>query len=243
MSTRKLLACWMLLCCTTALSLPGVAGDSGPGRIQVTGEGSAVLAPDMATLSLTVTREGDSASEALASNSQAMRQVMTALREAGVAEKDLQTSSFSIAPRYAHPDPRVAGEQRGPDIIGYVVRNGLSVRVRDIDQVGALLDTAVRQGVNEGGQISLGNADPDKAINLARQRAMRDALARAEVLAGAAGVKTGDIIEIQEQGYRGGPAPAPMFRMHEMAMADAVPVAGGENEYSVSVSLTIAIEP
>ncbi|TXS95355.1 DUF541 domain-containing protein [Parahaliea maris] len=242
MSIRSLLACWVL-CCASVFSSLAVAGESLPGRIQVTGEGSAVLAPDMATLSLTVTREGESASAALSANSEAMRQVMAAMREAGVAEKDLQTSNFSIAPRYARPDPRAAGEQQGPTIIGYVVRNGLSVRIRDITLVGKLLDTAVRQGVNEGGQISLGNANPEEAIDLARERAMRDALSRAKVLAAAAGVKTGDIIEIQEQSYRGGPSPAPMFRMSEMAAADSVPVAGGENEYRVSVSLTIAIQP
>ncbi|GAB3269730.1 SIMPL domain-containing protein [Parahaliea aestuarii] len=242
MSLRVVLAGW-LLCCAAAVSLPALADESDTGRIHVTGEGSAALAPDMATLSLTVTREGDTASEALAANTEAMRQVMAAMRKAGVADKDLQTSQFNISPRYSRVDPRSGDDDQGPRIVGYQVRNGLTVRVRDINLVGKLLDSAVQQGVNEGGQITLGNADPAAAIDRARQQAMRDALSRARVLAEAAGVKTGRILEIQEQSFHGGPSPAPMYRMSEMAMADSVPVAGGENEYRVNVSLTIAIQP
>ncbi|WP_116364637.1 SIMPL domain-containing protein [Parahaliea mediterranea] len=241
MSPRVLLAGW-LFCWAATVSLPGLATEAQTGRIHVNGEGSAALAPDMATLQLTVTREGKTASDALASNTEAMRKVMAAMRDAGIADKDLQTSQFNIAPRYSRVDPR-AGDEPGPRIIGYQVRNGLTVRVRDIALVGKLLDTAVQQGVNEGGQITLGNTDPAAAIDKARQLAMRDALDRARVLASAAGVKTGQILEIHEQSFQGGPAPAPMYRMSEMALADAVPVAGGENEYRVNVSLTIAIQP
>ncbi len=243
MSLRVWLA-GCLFCLAATVSFPGLADDAGAGRILVSGEGSAALVPDMATLALTVTREGPTASEALAANNEAMAQVMAALRQAGVADKDLQTSQFNISPRYARIDHRATSEDQGPRIVAYQVRNGLTVRVQDIGRVGELLDTAVRQGVNEGGQITFGNTDPGAAIDMARRQAMQDALARARVLAEAAGVKTGQILEIHEQSFHGGPSPAALFRVSEMAMADAaVPVAGGENDYRVNVSLTIAIQP
>lgn len=242
MAMRQVLAA-VLLCCTASFCSIALAEDHAPGRIHVAGQGSATLAPDMASLSLTVTREGNTASEALAANNEAMKKVMDAMRSAGVAEKDLQTSNFDISPRYVHPDPRSGNDEQGPRIVGYRVRNGLMVTVRDIGKVGTLLDAAVRQGVNEGGQISLGNADPGAALDQARTLAMQDALSRASVLAKAAGVQTGDIIEIQEQNSHSRPSPAPMYRMNEMAMADSVPVASGEHSYEVTVNLTIAIEP
>ena len=116
------------------------------------------------------------------------------------------------------------------------------MRVRDIGNVGAILDTSVSLGVNEGGNIAFTNDNPSDALAQARTEAVKDAMARAETLAAAAGVKTGRILEISEQSFN--PRPMPMARA-EMAMArvaDTVPVAAGENTYRVTVSVVYAIE-
>ena len=219
------------------------AADSEPGpRIIVSGQGSAQLAPDMALLQLTVTREAETARAALDANSAAMAEVIDALRGQGIAERDIQTSQFSIQPRYVYPKPRTNGETQAPRIVGYTVRNGLGVRVRDLAKLGAIIDRSVTLGVNEGGSISFTNDDPAAALAQARAAAVEDAAARAKTLAAAAGVRLGKVLEITEQSYN--PAPVPMLRAKVM-MADAaesVPVAAGENSYEIGVTLTYAIE-
>jgi uncharacterized protein YggE len=235
-----LIATFVLLVCGSW----SLADEEAPyPRILVSGEGSVDIAPDMAVLSLMVTREAATARAALDANASAMTGVLAAMREQGIAERDLQTSKFSIQPRYHYPKQQSAGEQRSPKIVGYTVRNGLTVRVRDISQVGEVLDSSVTLGVNEGGNILFTNDDPSSAITLARTNAMHDAMAKANTLAQAAGVKTGKLLEISEQSYR--PRPMPMART-EMAMMSAdsggVSVAAGENTYKVTVNVSFAIE-
>jgi uncharacterized protein YggE len=121
------------------------------------------------------------------------------------------------------------------------VRNELSVRVRDISRVGAVLDKSVSLGVNEGGNIQFSNEDPSEALTQARTLAVEQALAKAETLAGAAGVEVGRILLISEQSFA--PRPVSMARAEMMMAADsAVPVVSGENSYKVTVQLSFAIE-
>jgi len=215
--------------------------DSQP-RIHVTGEGRATLAPDMALLQLMVTREGATAREALDANSAAMQDVLAAMRKSGIGERDLQTAQFSIQPRYRQNRPDASGQQALPAIVGYTVSNSLMVRVRDLAQVGAILDKSVSLGVNQGGNIEFLNEDPAAALEQARVAAVKDALQRAATLTAAAGVKSGRILEISEQSVQ--PRPMPMARGQMMMAADfsSVPIAEGENSYSVTVTVTLALE-
>lgn len=211
-------------------------------RILVTGEGSVDIAPDMAVLSLTVTRQAETARAALDANSSAMKEVQAAMKSAGVDQRDLQTSGFSIQPNYFYPPQQPSGKREPPEIVGYTVRNSLTVRVRDISSVGLILDKSVSLGVNEGGNITFTNDDPSEAIKKARVKAVQHALDKAKTLAGAAGVKIGQILEISEQSYS--PRPMSMARA-EVSMgraADAVPVATGENTYRVTVNVSFAID-
>ncbi len=211
-------------------------------RILVTGQGSVDVAPDMAVLMLTVTREAETARAALDANSTAMKEVLAAMKAEGIEARDLQTSGFSIQPRYSYPSPNSSANHEPPKITGYTVRNSLNVRVRDITMVGTILDRSVTLGVNEGGNMTLTNADPSAAIKQARIRAMKDAMDKARTLADAAGVKTGKLLEISEQSFN--PRPMPMARA-EMSLArsaDVVPVASGENTYKVTVTVSYAID-
>lgn len=221
--------------------VPAGASDQPEPRILVTGQGSAHIAPDMAVLNLTVMREAATARKALDANSAAMAEVIAAMTAAGIAEKDLQTANFSIQPRYNQPPRKANGERPTPRIVAYTVRNSLTVRVRDINKVGEILDKSVTLGANEGGNIQFTNDDPLVALTEARRNAVADALAKANTLADAAGVEVGDIVEISEQSYR--PRPMSMARAEmSMDMGGAVPVAAGENSYSVTVNITVAIE-
>ncbi|SMF73386.1 hypothetical protein SAMN02982989_4265 [Xaviernesmea oryzae] len=209
--------------------------------ISVSGEGEASLAPDMAILTFSVVRNGKTAEAALSANSAAMKEVLAALKTDGIADRDIQTSNFSIYPQYRHSEPK-NGIIDPPEIIGYEVANTLTLRVRDLQALGGLIDRSVKLGVNQGGQIDFTNDDPDKAVTEARKAAVAEALAKAKTLTEAAGVKLGRIIEISENAIR--PMPQPMMRMaaaKDMA-AEAVPIASGENTYRVTVNMTFALE-
>ena len=220
-----------------------LAGENTPfPKILVSGQGSVDIAPDMAILSLTVTREADTARGALDANSAAMNKVLDAMKAEGIDARDLQTSGFSIHPRYSRPPPKPTGEREKPMIIGYTVRNSLSVRVRDISAVGAVLDKSVTLGVNEGGNIRFSNADPSAAIEQARIKAVKQAIAKAKTLATAAGVKTGKLLEISEQSFNPRPISMASAGMSMARTAEAAPVAAGENTYKVMVNVSFAID-
>ena len=227
-----------------AASGPALAAEgAATPRISVSATGTADLAPDMAVIRLTVLREADTARAALDANTQAMAGLLDALRAEGIEERDLQTSNFDIQPRLVYPDP-ADGTRPAPRIAGYRVSNSLTVRIRDLDRLGAVLDSSVTLGVNQGGGVTFTNDDPSAAIAEARAQAMRNAIAKAETLAGAAGIALGPVLSISERAPE--PRPMPMARAAMMEMAaDAaapVPVAAGENTYRVSVNVTFELD-
>ncbi len=230
--------------CLLCMGQLGQASDTPAPRVVVTGEGRADVAPDMAVLVLSVMREAPTARAALTANSAAMSKVLAAMGGLGIAKRDLQTANFDIQPRYTYPSRQVAGSDEAPKLVGYTVRNALTIRVRDIAKVGEVVDTSVTLGVNEGGSISFSNDDPSAAITQARVKAVADAMAKARTLAEAAGVRTGNVLEISEQSYT--PRPLAMAKMEMVAMdamaGSAPPIAAGENTYSVTVNLTLALE-
>ncbi|MEM8749045.1 MAG: SIMPL domain-containing protein [Pseudomonadota bacterium] len=239
-----------LFAAVLAVSLAGPAvlgahaAEPAEATIQVSATGNANIAPDMAIVNLSVLREADTAREALDANTKATAQVLQAMKDEGIEDRDLQTSNFSIQPRYFYPPRKKDGSQEQPRIVGYTVSNSLTVRIRDLTRVGAILDKSVTLGVNSGGQIQFSNSKPEEAINTAREAAVRNALAKAQTLTTGLGVEIGRVITISEQA-RGRPAPRGIARMAKAMVADEaapVPVAAGENTYSVTVSVRWAIK-
>ncbi len=216
-------------------------GDPHP-RIMVSAEGKAQLEPDMAVVTMTVNREAATARAALDAANTAMAEVLEAMRAEGIEDRDLQTSNFSIRPRYTYPEPRTNDGKRVPELVGYTVRNSLTVRVKNMERLGEIVDRSVDLGVNEGGQLLFTNQDPSPALEQARRAAVKAAIAKAETLASAAGVKTGGILEISEHSRTPRPVAIAQADLAMARSADAVPVAGGENSYSVTVNLTVAID-
>jgi uncharacterized protein YggE len=206
--------------------------------MSLTGEGTIRVKPDMATLQLGVVAEAKTAREALSENTSRMAEIVAALRADGIESRDLQTSDFSIEPRYSQPPRGHEAEPFVPEIIGYAVRNALTVRIRDLGQTGALLDKAVTLGANTISGPSFEVADPSALQDSARKAAMRDALRKAELYAEAAGVSLTRILRIDEaSGY----APQPMAMAREMkaqAYDAAVPIESGELSMGAQVSIS-----
>ncbi|NEH59867.1 DUF541 domain-containing protein [Rhizobium leguminosarum] len=232
-----------LLALPLAASAPAFAQEAKPREpvISVTGDGESSVAPDMAIVNLAVVKQAKTAREALDENNKAMNDVLAALKSGGIAERDLQTSGFSIQPQYNYPQP-VDGQQQQPQLIGYQTINSVTVRLRDLAKLGAVIDQSVTLGINQGGEIQFTNDKPDAAIEEARKAAVADAVKRAKTLSEAAGVKLGRILEINENVPRAMPQPVYRATMMKEASDAAVPVQGGENNYNVSVTVTFAIE-
>ncbi len=210
--------------------------------IHVRATGSTQLAPDMAVLTLSVVRTGKTAREALDANNGAMKRVMDNLEQQGIEKKDLQTANFNIQPRYERRKTSGANS-RQPQIIGYNVSNSLTLRIRNLEKLGEILDRVVTLGVNSGGNVRFTNADPSIAISSARTQAMKNAIAKARTLVAAAGARLGDLLLISENTNTSRPIPISMARSAFKAQDGAnVPVASGENSYSVTIEVKWRIE-
>jgi uncharacterized protein len=214
---EKAMPNWFTMVFVTVLTA-GMA--HGQAQITVTGEASVFAAPDMATVSLGVTTQQDTAGAAMAANSVALNAVMVQLTGAGVAARDLQTSQLQLNPIWTDYGPTTP-----PSITGYAASNLLNVRVHDLTQIGAILDAAIADGANTLNGIEFAHSDARPSLDSARKAAIADAIARAKVLTQAAGVALGPIVTISEVSDMG--AAPPM--MKSMALEDAaMPIAGGE---------------
>jgi uncharacterized protein YggE len=202
-------------------------GVPGMRQVSVAGHGEVKGRPDTATVQIGVESEAATAKEALVQNTAQALTIQQKLKDLGVAEKDLQTSNFSVNPAYGSD---------GRQITGYHVSNSVTVTIHNLDVAGALLDQVVQAGANSIYGISFSVADPQKLLEQARQQAMADAKARATQLAGAGGAAIGDVLVINENANA--PMPLPMAARAEAAPSAAVPVQPGEQSFSVDVQAT-----
>lgn len=206
------------------------------GRIVVTGSATVSGAPDTAMVTLSVVTDAATAGDALTGNSADTTKLIDAVKAAGVAAADVQTSGFSVYPRYADR----TDDDAPPRIAGYTVRNGVSVRVREVGKLGELLDAAVRAGANQIDGVAFTIEDDTILRDQAREGAVRDARRKAELFAAAANVKTGRVLAISEMSAE--MAPRPMMRMAAEAMP-AAPVEAGSVELSAEVTVIFSLEP
>ena len=219
----------------------GMAADGSehPATISLSGTGHISAVADMAVVTSGVVSEARTASDALTANSRAMNSVIEAIRSSGIASKDIQTSGFSVSPRYASRTNR-SDNLEAPQIVGYRVNNGLTIRVRDLGILGILLDGMVTNGANSIGGISFVVSRADEKLDAARTMAITDARRKAALYAAAAGASLGRIRTISEtNGYQ--PAPRAMA-MKAMGEAAQVPVEIGEETLSVSVNVVWELE-
>ena len=154
------------------------------------------------------------------------------MKKAGVRPKDLQTAGFNVNPKYSRP-PRQNEPQQAPQIVGYSVRNTLTVRIRDLGSAGEILDQAVSLGSNAISGLTFTVAEPKPLQSAARKAAMADALEKAKLYADAAGVTLGAIQTITESGGIRPPQP----RMAMARAEAAVPIEAGEITYRAQVNV------
>jgi uncharacterized protein len=204
--------------------------------VTVIGVGEVRVVPDEAVIVIGVQTQAESALSAMNENSERMDEVVNSLRAAGIQTADIQTRTVNLFPRYAE-------EQQVPrpglgEIIGYTASNQVEVRVRQIANVGAVIDNAIMAGANTIDGIRFEVSNPVAAMDQAREAAMAEARRKAEQLAELADASLGNVLTISEFSR----TPGPVFR-ETMAMdALAAPIEPGAETIEVEVQVSWYLE-
>ena len=222
-----------------------VSGGTGSAGIHVTGTGKAQADPDLADVSVSVETFGDTVAQARGEAAQAATAVLESLRSNGLSDDDIATTRFTIQPEYSYREVITAeGGRRSERVLtGYRVTNALLATVREIDDVGTVIDGAAAAG-GDATRIDsvIFRVENGAALEAAaRELAVRDALAKADVLATESGASRGTLITIAEFGGSQFPIEA---RVESAAFDGGVstPIVTGSFEVTVNVQATFAIE-
>lgn len=202
--------------------------------LTISADGKTEARPDMGIVSLGVMTEGATAAEALSANASRMTALNQALRRAGIAERDIQTSNISVNPQYQY----VEGQQ--PRVTGYQANNQVTVRVRDLNRLGRTIDGAVAAGGNTVNGVSFTFQDPDAQVDAARTDAIAEARRRGDLYAQALGMRIHRVVAVSESGGFSPPVPMPYMMERAAAMDASTPVSPGEVE--TRMNLTFVFE-
>ena len=218
-----------------AQSMTHAEQSSDSTTLSLSTEAEASAAPDIASISTGVTSRANTSDAAMSDNAQRMQKLMQAIKAAGIAEKDVQTSGIMLQPQTVYE------EGKAPRIEGYEARNTVSLKVRDLSKLGAVIKALADQGADQINGPSFSIDDPEPLYDQARATALKTAQERAKSYADRLGLKVRRIVSISE-GRSGRVVAMPMMRMTAMkASADmAPPVSVGES--SVSINLDVKFE-
>lgn len=206
--------------------------------ISVSGEGTVVVKPDVAKITVSVVTDGREVSEVIKGNTEKMNGIIDHMKKIGIDEKDIQTKSYYLSPQYNYP------EDGSPTISGYRLDQDLGITIRDLDTVDDVIDDSTALGANNVYGLTFTLDDDTEVLNEAREKAFDAAKDKASQMAKAAGVKLGDVYSFNE-GYNNS---APYYASYAMdARAGGMEkvstsIEAGSKEYSVTVNMTYEIE-
>ncbi len=227
MTISRVLICAFVIAAAGLSPFSAQAAERIDKLVTVSGEGSASAVPDNAVIRLGVSSQGKTARAASDANAKEMTVVLAAIKDSGVADRDIQTTSLSLQPQY---EPNKTG---APRLIGFQANNQVTVKIRDIANLPTVLDRAIAAGANEMSGIEFVVSEQTKLLDKARAAAIADAHRKAELYANAAGMKVGRVMSISEEGAA--PQPRPYQAMRAGA---AAPIAPGEQMLRAVVTVS-----
>lgn len=233
--------CGLLLLPSFAVMAQGVVAESKVTTLDISAEAIVKAEPDIATISSGVLTIAKTADASMKENAVKMNAIFAALKTAGIAAKDIQTSGITVNPQYVYQD------KKAPQVTGYQASNTVNVVLRDLKNIGPVLDALIAQGANQINGPTFGIDDPETLLNQARKEAVAKAAKRAAVYAEATGLKLGKIRTISENSNVGYPQPMMMARkMSSFAAASPemmdTPVASGQVSLNVTVNISYELE-
>ena len=222
---------------TTALAQPVAA--PGPvlsgTRLDIVATGEVTRVPDVAVISAGVVTRSQTASGAIEENARRMERVRAALKRAGIADRDIQTSSINLNPDYRYT------ENQPPQLVGYQASNMVSVNFRDIRNTGRILDALVAEGANQINGPSLTIDKPEAALDEARTRAIANGRARADLYARALGMRLVRLLSVSEGGGYNMTPPMPVV-MAQAARDASSKIDPGEQRLQVAVTMSFELQ-
>ena len=205
-------------------------------RLDVNATGEVTRVPDVAVISAGVVSRSTTATGALQDTADRMQRVLSALKRAGVEDRDVQTSNVSLNPEYRYP------ENQAPQLVGYTATNTVTVRFRDIRSSGKILDALVGQGANQINGPMLTVDKPEAALDEARAKAIAIGRARADLYARSLGLRVVRVVSVNESaGSYPVPPPVPMYARAEMAQAKTS-IEPGEQKLQVNLNMTFELQ-
>ncbi len=217
----------------TAVQVQPISGT----RLDISATGEVTRVPDVAIISTGVVTRATTATGAIQQNAARMERVRSALKRAGIEDKDIQTSSISLNPDYHYE------QNKPPRLTGYQASNQVSVRFRDIGDTGKILDALVAEGANQISGPSLTIDKPEQALDEARMKAIANGRARADLYARALGMRVVRLLSVSEGGGYSVPPPMPMYARAEAASMDAqTKIDPGEQKVQVGVSMSFELQ-
>lgn len=204
-------------------------------RLDIAATGEVTRVPDVALISTGVTTRAATARTALEQNAARMERVRAALKRAGIADRDIQTSNISLNPEYRY------AENQPPKLVGYTASNQLSVRFRDIAKSGDILDALVAEGSNQINGPNLTIDKPEEALDEARAKAVAIGRARAELYARSLGMRVVRLVSVSESGG-GYPVPPPMPMDVRANAGFATKIDPGEQKLQVNLAMIFELQ-
>jgi len=210
--------------------------------ITVSGTGEVYTKPDLAVINFSVVTEAKKVGDALNDNVKKMNAVIEAVSNQGVDDKDLKTTDFNVYPRYEWHKISELYPQGKRVLVGYEVRQTLEVKVRDIEKISQVIDSAIDAGANQVSNLSFTVDKQDEFKKQAREKAIKEAKAKAKEIASQLGVRLVKIVGFNESTAM--PVPRPIYFREEtsgMGGGEVPQIETGENKITVSVSITYEI--
>lgn len=203
--------------------------------LSVSAQAEARRVPDVATVSTGVVTRAADANAAMRANAEQMDKVMAAIRAAGIAERDTQTTGVNLNPDYRYE------ENKAPVITGYQASNNVSIKVRDISKLGKVLDALAAAGANQINGPSFEIDEPEAVYDEARQAALKKAQTRAEMYAKSLGLRVRRIVSISEGGGFRPPVPMPMMAMARGKAEADTAISPGETALSANLDVVFEL--
>jgi uncharacterized protein YggE len=206
-------------------------------RLDISATGSVSRVPDLAIISAGVVTKSPTASGAIADNAARMERVRAALKRAGIADRDIQTSSINLNPDYRYDN------NQPPVLTGYQASNSVSIRFRDIRNTGKILDALVAQGANQINGPSLTIDKPEAAYDEARTKALAAGRARADLYARSLGMRVTRLLSVSEGGTNMPRPPYPMAMMAQAERSDAkTAIEPGSQDLEITLGMSFELE-
>jgi uncharacterized protein YggE len=206
-------------------------------RLDISATGSVSRVPDLAIISAGVVTKSPTASGAIADNAARMERVRAALKRAGIADRDIQTSSINLNPDYRYDN------NQPPVLTGYQASNSVSIRFRDIRNTGKILDALVAQGANQMNGPSLTIDKPEAAYDEARTKALAAGRARADLSARSLGMRVTRLLSVSEGGTNMPRPPYPMAMMAQAERSDAkTAIEPGSQDLEITLGMSFELQ-